>query len=100
MAETSPTGRLRITQQLRDQCPHRRLWITPPRLIQTHHLQPQICSGQLLQMSNFWALTIFSFQMAVTGAYIRSIIKFSMEVTWRMATMHREDAKHTKVLDR
>ena len=52
------------------------------------HLQPQICSCQLLQKSNFWALTIFSFQMAVTGVYIRSIIKFSMQVTWRMATMH------------
>ena len=30
----------------------------------------------------------FSFQMAVTGTYIRSIIKFSMQVTWRMVTMH------------
>ena len=29
----------------RDQCPHRRLWITLPRVIQMHHLQPQICSG-------------------------------------------------------
>ena len=47
----------------------------------------QILSGQLLQISNFWALTIFSFQMAVTGIYTRLIIKFSMQVTWRMATM-------------
>ena len=58
------------------------------RVIQTHHLQPQVCSDQLLQISNFWALTIFSFQMAATGTYIRSIIKFSMNVTWRMATTH------------
>ena len=49
---------------------------------------PQICSCQLLQKSNFLALTIFSFQMVATGVYIRSIIKFSMQVTWRMATMH------------
>ena len=84
----SPTGCLRITQQLRDQRPHQRLWITLPRVIQTHHLQPQICSGRLLQMSNFWARTIFSFQMAATGAYTRSITKFFMQVTWRMATTH------------
>ena len=85
MAETSPTGRSCITQQLRGQRPHQRLQITLPRVIQMHHLQPQICSDQLLQISNFWALTIFSFQMAATGTYIRSIIKFSMQVTWRMA---------------
>ena len=59
------------------------------QVIQTkYHLQPQICSCQLLQKSNFWAPTIFSFQMAATGVYIRSIIKLSMQVTWRMATMH------------
>ena len=84
-----PSRTLRITQQLRDQCPHRRLQITLPRVIQTkYHLQPQICSCQLLQKSNFWALTIFFVQMAATGVYIRSIIKFSTQVTWRMATMH------------
>ena len=49
---------------------------------------PLICSCQLLQKPNFLALTIFSFQMVATGLYIRSIIKFSMQVTWRMATMH------------
>ena len=38
MAETSPTGHSRITQQLRDQCPHQRLPITLPRVIQMHHL--------------------------------------------------------------
>ena len=60
MAETSPTGHSRITQQWRDQCPHRQLQITLPRVIQTkYHLQPQICSCQLLQKSNFWALNFF-----------------------------------------
>ena len=49
---------------------------------------PQICSYQLLQKPNFLALIIFSFQMVATGIYIRSIIKFSMKVTWRMATTH------------
>ena len=54
MAETCPTGRLHITQKLRDQRSHQRLWITLPRVIQTHHLQPQTCSDQLLQISNFF----------------------------------------------
>ena len=49
---------------------------------------PQICSYQLLQKLNFLALTIFSFKMVATGIYIRSIIKFSTQVTWKMATMH------------
>ena len=49
---------------------------------------PIIYSCQLLQKPNFWAPTIFSFQMVATGAYIRSIIKFSTQVTWRMATTH------------
>ena len=49
---------------------------------------PLLCSCQLLQKSNFLALTIFSFQMVATGIYIRSIIKFSMQVIWRMAIMH------------
>ena len=49
---------------------------------------PQICSCQLLQKPNFLALTIFLFQMVATGIYIRSIIKFSTQVTWRMATTH------------
>ena len=49
---------------------------------------PQICSCQLLQKLNFLALTIFSFQMLATGIYIRSIIKFSTQVTWKMATTY------------
>ena len=49
---------------------------------------PLICSCQLLQKPNFLALTIFLCQMVATGIYIRSIIKFSMQVTWRMATTH------------
>ena len=49
---------------------------------------PQICSCQLLQKPNFLALTIFSFQMVATGVYIRSIIKFSTQVTWKITTMH------------
>ena len=36
----------------------------------------------------FLGMNNFSFQMAATGTYTRSIIKFSMQVTWRMATMH------------
>ena len=38
--------------------------------------------------TNFLALIIFSFQMVATGAYTISVIKFSMQVTWRMATTH------------
>ena len=38
--------------------------------------------------ANFWAQTIFSFQMAATDAYTRSITKFIMQVTWKMATTH------------
>ena len=68
--------------------PHQQQQITLPRVIQTHHLQLQICSGRLLQMLIFWARTIFLFQMAVTGAYTRSITKFFMQVTWKMATPH------------
>ena len=49
---------------------------------------PLICSCQLLQKPNFLALTIFSCQMVATGVHIRSIIKFSTQVTWRMATTH------------
>ena len=58
MAETNPTARLQIIRP-RDQHPHQRLLITLPRVIQMHHLQLQICLGQLLQMMNFWAQTIF-----------------------------------------
>ena len=36
----------------------------------------------------FLAQTIFSYQTAVTDAYTRSITKFFMQVTWKMATMH------------
>ena len=38
--------------------------------------------------TNFLALIIFSFQMVVTGVYMISVIKFSTQVTWRMATTH------------
>ena len=55
---------------------------------QTYHLQLQIYLGQLLQMTNFWAQTIFSCQTAATDTYTRLIKKFFMQVTWKMATMH------------
>ena len=38
--------------------------------------------------TNFLALIIFSFQKVATGIYMISVIKFSKQVTWRMATMH------------
>ena len=38
--------------------------------------------------TEFLGTNNFLFQMVVTGIYIRSIIKFSTQVTWRMATMH------------
>ena len=38
--------------------------------------------------TNFLVLIIFSFQMVVTGIYMISVIKFSMQVTWRTATTH------------
>ena len=47
-----------------------------------------LCSCQLLQKTNFLTLIIFSFQMVATGIYMISTIKFSMQVTWRMATTH------------
>ena len=59
-----------------------------PNQVSSSTPPPPICSCQLLQKLNFLALTIFSFQMVATGVYIRSIIKFSTQVTWRMATMH------------
>ena len=36
----------------------------------------------------FLGMNNFSFQMAVTGAYTRSITKSFMQVTWKMATTH------------
>ena len=39
-------------------------------------------------VTDFWAQTIFSCQTAATDAYTRSITKFFMQVTWKMATMH------------
>ena len=38
--------------------------------------------------TNFLALIIFLFQMVATGIYMISVIKFSTQVTWRMATTH------------
>ena len=38
--------------------------------------------------TKFLGTNNFSFQMVATGIYIRSIIKFSTQVTWRMATTH------------
>ena len=65
-----PVARLRIVRP-RDQHPHQQLLITLLRVIQTHHLQLQIYLGQLLQMTNFWAQTIFSCQTAATDASTR-----------------------------
>ena len=70
MAEATPVAHLRIIRP-RDQHPHQCLLITLPRVIQTHHLQLQIYLGQLLQMMNFWAQTIFSCQTAATDTYAK-----------------------------
>ena len=70
MAEPTPVAHLQIIRP-RDQHPHQQLLITLPRVIQMHHLQLQIYLGQLLQMTNFWAQTIFSCQTAATDAYTR-----------------------------
>ena len=49
---------------------------------------PLIFMSTTTKKTNFLALIIFSFQMVATGVYMISVIKFSMQVTWRMATMH------------
>ena len=63
----------------------------------TNQVSPstQICPCQLQQKSKFWALTIFLFQMGVTGVYIRSIIKLFTQVTWKMATTALEKMLNT-----
>ena len=50
---------------------HRRLLITLLRVIQMHHLQLQTYLDQMLQMTNFWAQTIFSCQTAATDKSTR-----------------------------
>ena len=47
-----------------NQANRQRLLITLLRVTQTHHLQ--IYLDQMLQMTNFWAQTIFSCQVAAT----------------------------------
>ena len=55
----------------------------------------QVAPSSLLNMimstttkNQFLGTNNFSFQMVATGVYMISVIKFSMQVTWRMATMH------------
>ena len=75
------------TTRLEIQCPHQRLLIIWPKVIQMHHLQLQTNFGQLSIM-NFWTLTIFSCQTAATNGSTRYPIKFFRKAIWKMETMN------------